>query len=50
MPVATTDALLSARRGANVLIRTAADHLQSFAADPDIYLGAFVAFLGMIRR
>ena len=50
VPVATTDALLAARRGNSVLVRTEADHLLSFAEDPDGYRAAFDAFLAMIPR
>ncbi len=50
VPAAGTDAMLAARRGTSVVVRTEAGHLLSFAADPEGYRAAFAAFLELIAR
>ncbi|TVR09176.1 MAG: alpha/beta fold hydrolase [Salinarimonadaceae bacterium] len=50
VPVQLTEALVAARRDATLHLRTGADHLGSFAEDPEAYRAAFAGFLGMARN
>lgn len=49
VPVRVSDALIGARRDATLHLRTGADHLGSFAEDPETYRDAFAGFLRMAR-
>lgn len=49
VPATISDTLLAERTGATVSLRTDADHLQSWHADPDAYRQAFGAFLDLLE-
>lgn len=49
VPVRVSDALIGSRRDATLHLRTGADHLGSFAEDPETYRAAFASFLRMAR-
>ncbi len=50
IPAGPSQAMAAARTGATVTLWTAADHLGSFAENPDAYRAAFAEFLAKVGR